>query len=126
MPEPKDVQLHVNHGIFQDTRLILDSLPVAITITDLDGIILFFNKRSSEILDRTPEHIGRNIRECHRNPKSVEGIDAMYSKFRSGRLAPQSYESQRGATRLSVILTVLIDEDKPVAVIQTVTTGKKG
>ena len=48
--------------------LIVDMIPVAITIIDLEGHILFYNDYSRQVLNRKPEYLGSDIRDCHQKP----------------------------------------------------------
>ena len=76
--------------------LVVEQLAVAITVTDLDGRIVYFNPYSAEILDRKPEYIGRDIRQCHNEPDSIRKIDHILEEFKRGGSAEFHYEASRG------------------------------
>ncbi len=104
------------HQSFQ----ILDSLPIAVTVTDVSGRIIYFNKRSAQILDRKPEYLGRNIRLCHQIPESINKIDNILQNFKDGSRQEATYDTLRNGKNLTVIFTPLIDDGELLGCIQTV------
>jgi DUF438 domain-containing protein len=56
-------------------RSVLDQIPVGITVTDLDGKMLYYNEYCARTVDRKPEYIGMDIRSCHKKPESIPKID---------------------------------------------------
>ena len=62
--------------------LILDQAPVAITVVDLEGRVLFYNDYSSRVLDRKPEYLGTDVRNCHQKTASNDRIDRMLAEFK--------------------------------------------
>ena len=108
-------------GLPQDlSALALDSLPVAITMVDPWGAILYFNQRAAEILDRQPEYLGRDVRFCHAKPESVARIDTILADFRAGSEAMVEYEAVRPDRKLRVLFTPLRQNGALVACVQTV------
>ena len=97
---------------------LLDTLAVAVTIVDPAGVILFYNDYASRILDRRPEYIGRDIRECHKAAESIRRIDSMLSEFGQGRTEPLLYASTRNGVKFTVSLSPLIVDEKLVGIIQ--------
>jgi len=85
--------------------LILDQIPVAITVIDLEGNMLLYNEYSSRILDRKPEYLGTDIRECHQKPETNERIDAMLAEFKAGRREDFYYETFRYGKNIAVTLS---------------------
>jgi PAS domain S-box-containing protein len=81
---------------------VLESLPVAVTVVDLDGRMLYFNPHASRVLDRKPEYLGKDIRLCHQKPESNAKIDRMMEAFRSGDQTPVYYEADRNGRRIAV------------------------
>jgi PAS domain S-box-containing protein len=88
-----------------DLRSILNQLPVGITVTDLDGIIRYYNEYSAQIVDRKPEYIGMDIRFCHKKPESIDKIDTILSEIKDGKRKNYSYESKRKDKFLSVTIS---------------------
>jgi PAS domain S-box-containing protein len=87
--------------------LILDTVPVAVTVTDAKGYILYFNQYSQDVLDRKPEYIGRDIRFCHKESTSIEKIDSILEAFRMGGESEVYYEAVREGTRFAVTVRPL-------------------
>jgi len=48
-------------------------------------VIPDYNGYSSRMLNRKPEYIGRDIRDCHEKAASIEKIDHMLAEFKKGR-----------------------------------------
>ena len=97
---------------------LLDELAVAVTIVDPAGVILFYNDYASRILDRRPEYIGRDIRECHKAAESVRRIDSILSELAKGRKEPLMYGSTRNGMKFTVSLSPRIADEKLVGIIQ--------
>jgi PAS domain S-box-containing protein len=89
----------------KDLRSVLDQIPVGITVTDLDGKILYFNEYSTQIVDRKPEYIGMDIRSCHKKPESIIKIDTILSEMKAGKRENYCYESKRKDKVLSVTVS---------------------
>jgi len=89
----------------KDLRSVLDQIPVGITVTDLEGRILYFNEYSAQIVDRKPEYIGMDIRSCHKKPESIVKIDTILSEMKAGKRENYCYESKRKDKVLSVTIS---------------------
>ena len=83
---------------------LLDRVPAAVTMIDPDGVILYYNAYSAEILERSPDLLGTDIRLCHKSSESIEKIDRMLRAFREGRQDPFVYETERLGRRIRVTL----------------------
>ena len=92
--------------------LILDTVPVAVTVTDAKGYILYFNQYSQNVLDRRPEYIGRDIRFCHKDTTSIEKIDSIFEALRSGEKSEVYYEAMREGARFAVTVRPLRKEGR--------------
>ncbi len=79
----------------KDLRSVLDQVPVGITVTDLDGIILYYNEYSAQVVDQKSEYIGMDIRSCHKKPESIVKIDTILSEIKDAKLEKYQYESKR-------------------------------
>jgi len=100
---------------------ILDNIPVAITVIDLEGNILFYNHYSSQILDRKPEYLGTDIRNCHQKPETNDKIDRMLAQFKAGRRDDFYYEAFRYGKDIAVTLSPFEVDGGLVGCIQSVT-----
>ncbi|MGD8522425.1 MAG: PAS domain-containing protein [Desulfobacterales bacterium] len=100
---------------------ILDKIPVAITVIDLEGNILFYNHYSSQVLDRKPEYLDTDIRSCHQKPETNDRIDRMLAEFKAGRRDDFYYEAFRYGKDIAVTLSPFEVDDKLIGCIQSVT-----
>lgn len=103
-----------------DLCSVLDQIPVGITVTDLDGKILYFNEYSAQIVDRKSEYIGMDIRSCHKKPESIENIDMIFSEIKEGKLEKYQYESKRKGTVLSVTISPYKSSGKLIGFIHSI------
>ncbi len=88
-----------------ELRSVLDQIPVGITVTDLNGKILYYNEYSAQIVDRKPEYIGMDIRSCHKKPESIIKIDTIFDEIKDGKRENYCYESKRKDKVLSVTIS---------------------
>jgi PAS domain S-box-containing protein len=100
--------------------LVLESLPVAVTVVDLDGRMLYFNSHAGRVLDRKPEYLGKDIRLCHQKPESNAKIDRMIEAFKSGNQTPFYYEADRNGRRIAVTFVPWTVGGRMKGCIQTV------
>ncbi len=107
-----------------DLADLLETIPAAITVVDLQGTVLYYNAYASSILDRKPEHLGQDIRQCHQKSESIEKIDKMLAEFKNGSRTVASYDAHRYGNDLSVVFTPLEKEGRLSGLIQTVTVKR--
>jgi len=76
-----------NTGILgkEELGLILDALPVDITLLDKNDKVRYFNKLQTRIFKRSPGVIGKDVRECHPQ-KSVDKVEKIIDDFKAKRL----------------------------------------
>jgi DUF438 domain-containing protein len=98
---------------------ILDQIPVGITLTDINGQILYYNKYSSEVVDRKPEYIGKDIRHCHQKQTSIDKIVVVLSEIKNGQRQDYYYESKRGGKTLAVTISPVRVDGKMIGFIQS-------
>jgi DUF438 domain-containing protein len=97
----------------------LDKVPVGITIIDTTGHILYFNAYCTRFVDRKPEYIGRDIRDCHKEAQSIARIDAMLKTLNEGREAEIHYTNGRGPNELAVTVAPFEIEGERIGYIQS-------
>jgi len=85
---------------------------------DAVGIMLFYNECARRILDRRPEYVGRDVRECHHKTETVQQIDSLLMEFRAGRKEPFSYSSMRNGSQLFVSFSPYNVDGELIGVIQ--------
>ena len=101
--------------------LIVDRIPVAITVIDLEGHILFYNNYASQVLDRKPEYLDTDIRDCHQKPETNARIDTMLDEFKAGRREAFYYEAFRYGKNIAVTLSPFEVDGQLIGCIQSVT-----
>ncbi|MEW5910936.1 MAG: PAS domain-containing protein [Thermodesulfobacteriota bacterium] len=99
---------------------ILDGARAAITVFDLEGRLLYYNHHAPQIVDRKPEYIGRDIRSCHSQPRSVERFTAILESYQAGKGQEFYYTATRNGRKLSVKVAPLIQEGRVVGGVHTV------
>ncbi|WP_028585099.1 DUF438 domain-containing protein [Desulfogranum mediterraneum] len=62
---------------------MLCNLPVDMSFVDAEDKVAYYSDSSHRIFPRSPEVIGRNVRNCH-PPKSVDMVTEILEKFKSG------------------------------------------
>jgi DUF438 domain-containing protein len=100
--------------------LILDQLPAAVTVIDLEGRMLYYNENASQFIDRKPEYLRLDVRECHKLASSKKRIDEMIGEFKSGNREPVTYIAKHYDEPLSVTLVPFIVSGKLAGCIQHV------
>ena len=64
---------------------------VALTLSDMKGMILYYNEHAVKILDRKPEYIVKNAHSHHKKVASNKKFDSMLKAFKEGRREPIHY-----------------------------------
>ena len=103
-----------------ELRSVLDQIPVGITVTDLDGKILYYNAYSAQVVDRKPEYIGMDIRSCHKKSESIHKIDMILSEIREGKRENYYYETNRKEKVLCVTISPYEMNGKLIGYIQSI------
>jgi len=101
-------------------RLALDSLDLAVTLIDTQGIILYYNRRAAEILDRKPEYIGADAHAHHRKAASNRKLDLMLEEFGNGRSEPFHYRAIPYGKPLLVTVSPILEMGRFVGCTQSV------
>lgn len=81
---------------------VLEHVPAGITVIDEEGRMLYYNTYCAQFVDRKPEYIGRDIRLCHQQPKSIQKIEKMLSDLKKGIAKEFCYEAKRSGNKLGV------------------------
>ena len=110
----------------QDTRLkelislAMECMGVAVTIIDMKGTLLYYNKQAAMILDRKPEYIGKDVHLHHKKANSNKNLDLMLQDFQKGRTAPFYYEAKPYGKTILVTLSPIIERGKSIGCTQSV------
>jgi len=100
-------------------RKAMDQVPVGITVIDLDRRILYYNGYCAQIVDRKPEYIGRDIKDCHQKTESIEKIDRFLEEIKNGRREKFHYEATRNGLTLAVTVSPYRTDGKLTGFIQS-------
>ncbi len=69
---------------FEQLELVLNALPLDITLIDENNKVRYFNKAVDRVFPRSPAVIGRDVRNCH-PASSVDVVDRIIEALRSGK-----------------------------------------
>ena len=97
----------------------LDKVPVGVTIIDTAGHILYFNAYCARFVNRKPGHIGRDIRDCHKEAESIARLFAMLKALGEGRESEIHYTNRRGKNQLAVTVAPFDIEGERIGYIQS-------
>jgi DUF438 domain-containing protein len=86
-----------SHGDKQDQFQAswLSQMPVALTVLDLEGRLLFYNDHAPSLLNRRPEHLGLPVQGHHQQQASVDKIEAILAGYRAGQRREHAWLFQR-------------------------------
>ena len=68
---------------FEQLSLLLDALPIDMTLVDENDKVAYFSRPKDRIFPRSIAVIGRDVRNCH-PPESVHVVEAIIASFRRG------------------------------------------
>jgi len=80
---------------------LLGQAPVALTVLDTKGRLVYYNPYAATILDRRPEYLGRDVRDLHQ-PASAAKITAILEAYASGQRREFSWRLQRDGRAFTV------------------------
>ena len=63
---------------------VFDTLPVDVTFVDDTDTVRYYSKGDERIFKRTPQVIGRKVRDCHPQ-KSLHKVEQVISDLKAGR-----------------------------------------
>lgn len=86
---------------------ILGQAAVALTVLDLEGRLLFYNRHAPKILDRQPAYLGRDVGELHQ-PASRAKLAAILAAYRDGDLREHAWKLPRGDKTFAVRVAPLV------------------
>jgi sensor histidine kinase regulating citrate/malate metabolism len=100
--------------------LAMECMGVAVTIIDMKGTLLYYNKQAAKILDRKPEYIGKDVHSHHKEATSNKNLDLMLHDFQKGRTEPFHYEAKPYGKTILVTLSPILEGGKPIGCTQSV------
>jgi DUF438 domain-containing protein len=114
MAEDKDKELK------ELLSLSMDIVDIAVTIIDINGTLLYYNKEASKIVDRKPEYIGKDVHSHHKKETSNKKLDLMLRDFQRGRTEPFHYEADPYGKKILVTLSPILNNGRLIGFLQTV------
>lgn len=93
------------HDKFDEGELavmMLDGMSVAVTAIDMQGNIIYYNDYAAKTFNRKPEHIGSDVRKCHK-PESAAMIDRILKEFAGGRREEYRMLTGKGRYDLTIL-----------------------
>ena len=102
------------------TENFLDQLPIALTVFDTDNHIVYYNAYAGELLNRKPEHIGRDVRLCHTTPDSKARLAEILDDIKNGRSKQIRYEANPYGMPLIVTVAPLTIDGRFAGYVQAV------
>jgi DUF438 domain-containing protein len=97
---------------------IWDQVAAAITVLDLNGIILYYNAYAPKILDRKPEYLGHDVCGLHQ-AKSATKIKAMLEIYRRGEAKEFAWQTRRDDKQWVIRLTPLMRMGRIIGALHT-------
>lgn len=98
---------------------LLDQAPVAVTVLDRQGGIVFYNRYAATIVDRKPEYLGRDIREFHK-PGSNAKVDGMLRAYAQGGREEYFWRLKRGDREFQVRVCPWLQDGQWAGLVHTV------
>ncbi len=97
----------------------LDYMGMAVTIIVTDGILLYYNREATRILDRNPKYIGSSVYSHHLKKASSDKLEKMIQDFKNGRTEPFHHEATPYEKTILVTLAPILDGGKFISCSQT-------
>ena len=101
-------------------NLAVGCMGVAVTIIDMKGNLLYYNKHAAKILDRKPEYIGKDAHSHHKKAATNKKFDLMLKAFEEGRTEPFHYEAKPYRKIILVTLSPIIKDGRLIGCVQSV------
>ena len=99
---------------------LLDQLPAAVSVLDLDANLVYYSENAPNFVNRKPEFLGQDIRNCHKRQASNERIDAMIEGFKAGKREPITYTAKPYGEPLRITVVPFIVNGTLIGCIQHV------
>ena len=79
----------------EQLNLVLDALPVDITLVDENDQVAYFSDPPHRIFPRSPAIVGRKVQNCH-PPESIGAVQRILDSFRAGDRDTEDFWIRRG------------------------------
>lgn len=98
------------HLNFEQVELLINALPVDVTLVDENDKVAFFSRPKDRIFPRSAAIIGRDVRNCH-PPESVHVVIDIISAFKEGRKDNASFWLQMKGLFIMIQYFALRDDN---------------
>nr|WP_320118998.1 PAS domain-containing protein [uncultured Marinifilum sp.] len=109
----KDTLLNFDTGLMtlQQAMMLLNNLPVDITMIDENDRVRFFSNPKDRFFTRSKAIIGRTVQNCH-PPESVHIVDELLKAFKSGEKDSEPFWIQMKGRFILIQYFALRDENR--------------
>ncbi|HZK03891.1 MAG TPA: PAS domain-containing protein [Bacteroidaceae bacterium] len=80
----KEIIVATGRFTIEQMLMVLNTLPVDITMVDENNKVLFFNRAKDRLFPRSAAIVGRSVQNCH-PPESVHIVEKIIEAFRTGK-----------------------------------------
>lgn len=101
--------------------LAVDAMPVALSLLDPQGNLVFYNGYAPNIINRSPGLLDKDVRDCHQKKASNDKIDAILAGFKAGETEEQTWQLVRDGVAYRVRVAPLIIEGQFRYLVHAVT-----
>ncbi|MCK5037904.1 MAG: PAS domain-containing protein [Thermoplasmata archaeon] len=88
---------------------VMDTMPLELTLTDDNDIIVFWNEPKTKIFHRADEILGTDIRKCH-SEKSHGKLEKLLKDMRSGAVDKESMRINNNGQDILIEYIAMRDE----------------
>ena len=81
--ENTELSMHTGTLSLEQVNLILNQLPLEVTLVDENDIVKYFSSPKDNLFTRKPENIGVTVQDCH-SPESRPIVNRIVDAFRDG------------------------------------------
>lgn len=100
-----------------DPAQFIDQLPLKVSLIDLDGRLVFYSDSGSNLLDRRPELIEQDVRDCHAEAASSERTTRILEAYKNGGRQEYVWRVERDGVRFAVRVGPWVEQGRVLGLI---------
>lgn len=104
------IQTETGNLLPDQVVMMLNKLPVDITLVDEYDKVTYFSNNEDRIFPRSPAIIGRDVRNCH-PPESVHVVEEIMNNFKQGKRDTESFWIQMHGKFIMIQYFALRDDE---------------
>ena len=89
---------------------VFDALPLEITFTDENDIIVYYSRPKEPLFSRKPEIIGTKVQDCH-SEKSIDLVNSILNDFKTGKRKSAEFWFEHDGRLVLTIYRAVTDSD---------------